>query len=147
MELVNFENYDVEFVWDKIIHFPIPTDNYILNRTGIDVNTRHATSDEAKGTILAICRTAKNYAFRYKMPLDASGTEYYLSHNYKAILLTLEYIMEFINIFYTSGSYLDLLNVGQRVVIPAIDNALSNSGLLINYSHLGHLTPYNNDLW
>lgn len=133
-DLVNFDEYSSDFTWDKALHFPIPTDIYILNRTGIDINARHETTSEAKGTILAITRTARNYAYRMKSEQDRNGTTWCLAHNYDLIEKILEYILEFVNIFYTSGSYLDLLNVGQKVVIPAIDNALSNTGLSYNYS-------------
>lgn len=132
--VVEFEKYDVEFKWDKKLRFPIPTANYILNRVGIDINSRHTTSDEANGTILAIVRTAKNYAYKNKTDKDQNGTDYYLAHDINAIYRTLEYIMEFVNIFYTSGSYLDLLNVGGKVVIPAINNALNSTNLLVNFS-------------
>lgn len=133
--LVVFADYETEFIWDEKLHFPIPTANYILNRAGIDINGRHNTSDEANGTILAIVRTARNYAYRMKSQRDMVGTDYYLAHDINAIYNVLEYIMEFVNIFYTSGSYLDLFNVGNKVVIPAIDNALGQTGLVANYSY------------
>lgn len=139
-EIVVFDNYSSEFRWDYKLHFPIPTANYILNRVGIDINSRHDTTDEANGTILAIVRTARNYAYRAKNQADIIGTNYYLAHDIDMIYKALEYIMEFINIFYTSGSYLDLLNVGQKVVIPAIDNALNDTNLLINYSRYAYYT-------
>lgn len=146
-EIVVFDNYSSEFTWDYKLHFPIPTAEYILNRVGIDINNRHDTTTEANGTILAIVRTARNYAYRGKTQLDILGTNYYLSHNIEMIYKALEYVMEFINIFYTSGSYLDLLNVGQKVVIPAIDNALNDTNLLVNYARYSYFDNNSTEIY
>ncbi len=146
-EIVVFDNYSSEFAWDYKLHFPIPTAEYILNRVGIDINNRHDTTTEANGTILAIVRTARNYAYRGKTQLDILGTNYYLSHDIEMIYKALEYVMEFINIFYTSGSYLDLLNVGQKVVIPAIDNALNDTNLLVNYARYSYFDNNSTEIY
>ena len=34
MELVNFEQYSDDFKWDYKLHFPVPTEKYIQNRSG-----------------------------------------------------------------------------------------------------------------
>ena len=132
--VVNFEEYSGDFKWDKRLHFPIPTAEYILNRTDIDINERHDTSTSAENTLVAIVRTAKNYMFKNKNRLDKLGTELYIATSIEVIYEVLEYIMEFVNIYYTSGSYLDLFNLGGKVSIPAIEYALNSTNLLPNYS-------------
>ena len=82
-----------------------------------------------------------------KTQLDILGTNYYLSHDIEMIYKALEYVMEFINIFYTSGSYLDLLNVGQKVVIPAIDNALNDTNLLVNYARYSYFDNNSTEIY
>lgn len=133
-EVVKFEKKTADFIWDKQLHFPIPTANYVLNRVGIDVNERHDTMEEANGTLLAIARTAKNYAYRFKGTQDRIGADIVIATDIDVIYQVLEFIMEFVAIYYTSGTYLDLFNLGGKVSIPAIDNALRQLPILTDCS-------------
>lgn len=138
IKIVDFKKYDADFIWDKLLHFPVPTANYVLNRTGVDVNARHDTTTEANAMLLSIARTAKNYMFKNKFALDREGTELRIALDIELIYKVLEYIMEFVHIFYTSGSYVDLLNNGGIVEIPAIDYALYQTGLNANFTAFAH---------
>lgn len=137
--IVDFEKYSGDFKWDNLLHFPVPTAEYVLNRSGIDVNKRHETSVEANAMLLSICRTAKNYMFRNKFKLDVIGTELRIASDIEMIYKVLEYIMEFVHVFYTSGSYVDLLNNGGIVEIPAINYALFNTGLHADFTNFSFL--------
>lgn len=124
MELVQFENYSNEFYWDKKMHFPIPTNKYILERTGIDLGDRYDTDEEAKGFVIGVSRTAKNYAFRYKDKKDSMNTEYYIAHNLEVIYETLEYICEFIKIALVGGEYDRLfMMTNKNQTIIGLENA------------------------
>ncbi len=127
MELIKFENYINDFVWDFSIHFPVPTISYVLKRTGIDLMNRFDTSERIEGFLISISRTAKNYAFRGKIFNDRMNTEYLIAHNLEVLYETLEYICEFIQVAMTSGDYMRLFEINDnKIKIPAIENAYNN---------------------
>lgn len=63
MELVNFELYNEDFEWDHKLHFPVPTLEFIKKRTGEDMLESFDTALQAKGSVISITRSAKNYLF------------------------------------------------------------------------------------
>ena len=91
-ELIKFENYSQDFKWDHHLHFPVPTLNYILNRTGQDLLLLFDTQQEAKGSVNAVVRTAKNFLFKGRR--DILQWEWHIAHDIDVLYEILEYIME-----------------------------------------------------
>ena len=102
-KLVDFEKYKEDFKWDDIIHFPIPTLNYITKRTGKNILLDFDNELEAEGNILAITRTAKNYLFSNRV--DLLEWEYSIAHNKQLLYEILDYVLEFINFAFITGDY------------------------------------------
>lgn len=126
MELIRFEDYVHDFIWDTKMHFPIPTIKYILSRTGINISDRYDTTVEADGFIVGVTRTAKNYIFKDKLIQDIQNTEYLLAHNLNALYEALEFICEFTKTALVSGDYNKLFSPTERkFTIPAIENAFN----------------------
>lgn len=124
-KIVNFDEYIEDFVWDKQLHFPVPTVNYIRRRTGGDLLLDFDTVDEAEGKIIQVVRSAKNYLFVDRM--DLLEWEWELAHDVDLIYEVLEYIMEFIGFAFTTGDYSELFSIGsKKVMIPAIERAKNN---------------------
>lgn len=109
IELVKFDEYESDFTWDDVLHFPVPTINYIKKRTGEDILLHFNTDLEAKGTILAITRTAKMYLFAGRT--DILEWEWSIAHSKETLYQVLEYILEFINVAFVTGDYKDLLEI------------------------------------
>lgn len=108
MELVNFELYNNDFEWDYNLHFPIPTINYIIRRTGTDLLRFFDTELEAKGNVISVVRTAKNFLFSNR--LDMKTWEYSIAHDKSLLYKVLEYVLEFINFAFITGDYEELFN-------------------------------------
>lgn len=108
-ETIIFEDYNQDFNWDRRLHFPIPTLTYILNRTGQDLLLLFDTQEEAKGAVLAVVRTAKNFLFKGRR--DILEWEWQIAHNIGLLYEILEYQMEFINFAFISGNYDDFYKV------------------------------------
>lgn len=123
-ELVVFENYSQDFIWDKKLHFPIPTLNYVLNRTGQDLLLLFDTQEEAKGAVLAVVRTAKNFLFRGRR--DILEWEWHIAHSIGLLYEVLEYLMEFINFAFISGNYDDFYKIlDDKKKVRALEEARS----------------------
>lgn len=105
MELINFEEYKSEFKWDERIHFPVPTINYVVQRTGENLLSYYNTELEANGALIAATRSAKNYLFKDRT--DMLAWEYYAARDIKLTYSVLEFIMEFINYALLTGDYID----------------------------------------
>lgn len=128
-QLVDFELHRDNFVWDMKMHFPIPTVDYFLQRSGIDILMRFDTTTEAQGFLVGVTRSAKNYAFREKLLQDRMAWEYAIAHDEKLIYEVLEYIIEFVKVALVSGDYQKLFethNTKNRIYIPALENAYNN---------------------
>lgn len=109
MELVNFELYNEDFEWDYKLHFPVPTLEFIKKRTGEDMLESFDTALQAKGSVISITRSAKNYLFFNRV--DMKAWEYYISRDIDLIYDVLEYILEVINFAFISGDYIELYKV------------------------------------
>ncbi len=109
MELVNFELYNEDFEWDYKLHFPVPTLEFIKKRTGEDMLESFDTALQAKGSVISITRSAKNYLFFNRV--DMKAWEYYISRDVDLIYDVLEYILEVINFAFISGDYIELYKV------------------------------------
>ena len=109
MELVNFELYNEDFEWDHKLHFPVPTLEFIKKRTGEDMLESFDTALQAKGSVISITRSAKNYLFFNRV--DMKAWEYYISRDIDLIYDVLEYILEVINFAFISGDYIELYKV------------------------------------
>lgn len=124
MKLVDFSMFEVDFIWDYKLHFPIPTLQYIMNRSGIDILSKHDTTIEAEGEVLSIVRTARNFMYREKLNSEKRDIEYDMAHDIWLIYDVLEFVFEFIQLYYTSGEYDKLFMESTKLHnIPAIMNA------------------------
>ena len=54
MELLNFEKYKSDFKWDQKLHFPVPTINYVMQRTGENLLSYYNTEVEANGALITL---------------------------------------------------------------------------------------------
>ena len=106
MKLIDFKKFESDFKWDDTLHFPIPTINYIMKRTGKDMLRHFDTQLEAEGNIVTYVRTAKNYLFSNRV--DELEWEYIVAHNEKLLYQVLEFILEFINFALVTGDYTDI---------------------------------------
>lgn len=121
-KLVEFEKYNSDFNWDYKLHFPVPTLNYILRRTGQDVLRYFDSSPEAEGNIIAITRTSMNFLFANR--IDKQAWIYSIAHDLDLIYQVLEYILEFINFAFVTGNYENIFNFQDtKRVSPAIIDA------------------------
>lgn len=109
MELVNFIEDSQDYTWDETLSFPIPTLNYITKRTGQNMLYRFNTEEEAKGNVVALVRSAKNYLFRNR--IDEKEQVYYMAHDKERLYKALEYILEFINFAFVTGDYVDFFKM------------------------------------
>lgn len=117
-----FKKYDKDFIWDKVLEFPIPTIEYIMRRTGIDMFRFFDDEPSANGGIMAVARSAKNYLFSDR--IDVKDFTLVLENNIDLIYHTLEYILEFINFSYITGEYEDLLKINNpKNMSVALKNA------------------------
>lgn len=124
-KLVDFEKDKDDYTWDKIIHFPIPTLNYIMKRTGEDLLLDFDTKLEAEGKLVAITRTAKNYLFSNRV--DLLAWEYTIAHDRQLLYEVLDYVLEFINFAFTTGDYKQLMEFkNDRSYSLALVNAKNN---------------------
>lgn len=105
MELIQFELYNNDFTWDMVLHFPVPTLNYITRRTGQNLNDVYATEEEAKGAVIAAVRSAKTFLFNNRT--DMKEWEYLAAHDINTTYNVLEYILEFINFALITGDYIE----------------------------------------
>lgn len=135
MKLVNFQDYSDTFEWDYVLHFPIPTANYVLNRTGIDImSLKNNLEQQAKGELLLLTRTARNYIFRNKSVQQRRTIEWLIAHDIVTLMDVLEFVLEFIQIAYTSGEYDNIFKTqtNDKLFIPALEMAENNLGLQYN---------------
>lgn len=149
MKLIDFKEYSDTFEWDYILHFPIPTASYILNRTGIDVMAlKNNLEQQAKGEILLFTRTAKNYIFRNKTVSQRKKIEWLIAHDIETLMNVLEFVLEFIQIAYTSGEYDNIfkLQTNDKLFIPALEMAENNLGLQYNII-IPFVTKYYEGYW
>ena len=124
MELIDFKNYSGDFEWDYKLHFPIPTESYILNRTGEDLGELFDSSPRVKGFIVGVVRTARNYMFKDKVYGQRQIIEYLIAHNEEYLWAVMEYLVEFIQIAITSGEYDNLFMLqDNKRSIKALENA------------------------
>lgn len=108
-ELVNFELYENDFIWDYRLHFPIPTLNFVRKRTGENLLVNFDTELDANGSLVAVVRSAKNFLFYNR--LDMKAWEYEMAHDVELIYEVLEYILEVVNFAFISGDYIELYKV------------------------------------
>lgn|SRR5690554_6508617 len=135
MKLIKFQDYSDTFEWDYVLHFPIPTANYVLNRTGIDIMAlKNNLEQQAKGELLLLTRTARNYIFRNKSVQQRKTIEWLIAHDIETLMNVLEFVLEFIQIAYTSGEYDNIfkLQTNDKLFIPALEMAENNLGLQYN---------------
>lgn len=135
MKLIKFQDYSDTFEWDYVLHFPIPTANYVLNRTGIDIMAlKNNLEQQAKGELLLLTRTARNYIFRNKSVQQRKTIEWLIAHDIETLMNVLEFVLEFIQISYTSGEYDNIfkLQTNDKLFIPALEMAENNLGLQYN---------------
>lgn len=135
MKLIKFQDYSDTFEWDYVLHFPIPTANYVLNRTGIDIMTlKNNLEQQAKGELLLLTRTARNYIFRNKSVQQRKTIEWLIAHDIETLMNVLEFVLEFIQIAYTSGEYDNIfkLQTNDKLFIPSLEMAENNLGLQYN---------------
>lgn len=135
MKLIKFQDYSDTFEWDYVLHFPIPTVNYVLNRTGIDImSLKNNLEQQAKGELLLLTRTARNYIFRNKSVQQRKTIEWLIAHDIETLMNVLEFVLEFIQISYTSGEYDNIfkLQTNDKLFIPALEMAENNLGLQYN---------------
>ena len=64
MELVDFIKDSNDYTWDYKLHFPVPTLNYIEQRTGQSMLARFNSVQQAEGNLVALVRSAKNFLFK-----------------------------------------------------------------------------------
>lgn len=125
MTLIDFKLHEDDFVWDYELHFPIPTLNYIVRRTGNDLLKEFDTVDEAKGNVIAVVRSAKNYLFLGRR--DMLEWEWQIAHDIDLLKQVLEYLMEFLNFAFLAGDYADVFKVANGdMKAPAIYSARNN---------------------
>lgn len=105
MEIINFIEHNNDFEWDLALHFPVPTLNYIMKRTGEDLLKLYDTELSAQGAVIAATRSAKNYLFADR--LDMEAWEYYTARDITLLYSVLEYIVEFINFALITGDYIE----------------------------------------
>lgn len=110
--LIDFELYSDDFEWDYKLHFPIPTLNYIKQRTGEDLTMKFDTELLAKGALITVIRTAKGYLFRDR--LDMYEWEWLIAHDIKLLYDVLEYLMSFVDFAFISGNYTELHNLDRN---------------------------------
>lgn len=103
MKELDFEKYDSDFTWDKTLNFPIPTLNYITRRTGEDLMVSYDTEEKAKGAVIGVVRSAKNYLFNKRR--DVKEWEYQLKRDEELVYLVLEFLLEFLNFALIVGDY------------------------------------------
>lgn len=133
MEIINFEEYKREFKWDTKLHFPVPTLNYVAQRTGEDLLKYYDTELSANGALVAATRSAKNYLFSKRT--DMLAWEYYAARDINLTYSILEFIMEFINYALLTGDYIDYFKTGSIVqdslsIKTAKDNLLGARKIL-----------------
>lgn len=125
MELINFELYNEDFVWDYRLHFPIPTINYVMRRTGTDLLRLFDTELVAEGNVISVTRTAKNFLFSNRV--DMQAWEYNIAHDKELLYDVLEYVLEFINFAFISGDYQELFNyVDDKKISLSLKSAKNN---------------------
>lgn len=125
MNLLNFIEYSEDFKWDYKLHFPVPTLKYIKDRTGNDLMLEFDTQEEAKGAVIAVTRSAKNFLFSGRR--DMLAWEYDIAHNKNLLYEVLEYVLEFINFAFLSGSYEDIFRLETKAKeSEALRNARAN---------------------
>ena len=114
MELIDFERYIGDFTWDYKLHFPVPTLNYITQRTGEDLLKLFNTELEANGKTISLTRSAKQFLFKNRV--DEKAWEYEIAHNIDLLYEVLEYILEFINFAFITGDYIDYYKLSNSSV-------------------------------
>ena len=125
MELINFELYNEDFVWDYRLHFPIPTINYVMRRTGTDLLRLFDTQLIAEANVISVTRTAKNFLFSNRV--DMQAWEYNIAHDKELLYDVLEYVLEFINFAFISGDYQELFNyVDEKKISLSLKSAKNN---------------------
>jgi len=123
--IVNFNEYSNDFYWDFKLHFPIPTLNYILNRTGEDLLAKFETETEANGVVLKVSRTAKNYLFNSRT--DMLKWEYAIARDIDMIYEVLEYLLSFIDFSIIMGRYDDLfMSIEKGKIFNSLQMAKEN---------------------
>lgn len=123
--IVNFTEYSNDFYWDFKLHFPIPTLNYILNRTGEDLLAKFETETEANGVVLKVSRTAKNYLFNSRT--DMLKWEYVIARDIDMIYEVLEYLLSFIDFSIIMGRYDDLfMSIEKGKIFNSLQMAKEN---------------------
>lgn len=113
MEIINFENYATDFKWDNNLHFPVPTINYVRQRTGESLLRYYDTELDANGALVAATRSAKNYLFAGRT--DMFAWEYYAARDIKLTYSVLEFIMEFVNYALLTGDYIDYFKTSTTI--------------------------------
>ena len=130
-KILDFDNYSDDFIWNYDLHFPVPTVKYVVNNSGINVYNWHTTNEEAQGNLVALARATQNYIFRGKLASDALGASYLIATNKDLLYKVLGIVLEFVVLYYSSGSFLDLYKQEKNInYIPAVENAIN--GLAIN---------------
>lgn len=109
MELVDFIKDSNDYTWDYKLHFPVPTLNYIEQRTGQSMLARFNSVQQAEGNLVALVRSAKNFLFKNR--LDEKEQVYTIAHDRDRLYEVLEYILEFINFAFTTGDYADFFKL------------------------------------
>lgn len=123
--IVNFNEYSNDFYWDFKLHFPIPTLNYILNRTGEDLLAKFETETEANAVVLKVSRTAKNYLFNSRT--DMLKWEYAIARDIDMIYEVLEYLLSFIDFSIIMGRYEDLfMSIEKGKIFNSLQMAKEN---------------------
>lgn len=112
LELINFIEYSDDFTWDKHLHFPVPTLNYITKRTGENLLRLFDSNLEAEGKVLNLVRSARNYLFENRV--DNLEQEYVIAHDIDRLYECLEYILEFINFGLLTGDYVDYFTLSKN---------------------------------
>ncbi len=123
--IVNFYEYSNDFYWDFKLHFPIPTLNYILNRTGEDLLAKFETETEANAVVIKVVRTAKNYLFNSRT--DMLKWEYAIARDIDMIYEILEYLLAFIDFSIIMGRYDDLfISIEKGKIFNVLEMAKDN---------------------
>lgn len=123
--LIDFKKYNNDFIWDMNLHFPVPTSNFVLRRTGVVLTRFFDTELEIQGNLVSLVRSAKNYLFYNRT--DKEAWEYLVAHDIELLYSVLEYIIEFINFALINGDYLDYFTMkNDKKVSLAIKAAKSN---------------------
>jgi len=130
LPIIDFNEYSTDFTWDNILHFPVPTIQYVNNRVGINMVEVTGSQQQASITLLSISRTVKGKLFRFLDQNSIEYREFILSRDKGMIYQALEITLEFVNALVNTGDYMDFFrNQNKGVYIEALENIIHTSDL------------------